>query len=38
MADDVLEAPLVLEYPFTRTTGPIVGRFLTGCVSAPSSA
>ena len=30
MADDVLEAPLVLEYPFTRTTGPVVGAFLTG--------
>ncbi len=28
--DDVLEAPLVLEYPFTRTTGPVIGRFLTG--------
>jgi len=26
----VLEAPLVLEYPFTRTTGPVVGAFLTG--------
>jgi uncharacterized OB-fold protein len=30
MADDVLTAPLVLEYPFTRTTGPVVGAFLTG--------
>ena len=30
MADDVLEAPLVLEYPFTRTTGPVIGAFLTG--------
>ena len=30
MTDDVLEAPLVLEYPFTRTTGPVVGAFLTG--------
>jgi len=29
-ADDVLSAPLVLEYPFTRTTGPVIGRFLTG--------
>lgn len=30
MADEVLNAPLVLEYPFTRTTGPVVGAFLTG--------
>ncbi len=30
MSDEVLEAPLVLEYPFTRTTGPVVGAFLTG--------
>jgi uncharacterized OB-fold protein len=29
-ADTVLQAPLVLEYPFTRTTGPVVGAFLTG--------
>lgn len=29
-APDVLSAPLVLEYPFTRTTGPVIGRFLTG--------
>jgi len=27
---EVLTAPLVLEYPFTRTTGPVVGAFLTG--------
>jgi len=27
---EVLRAPLVLEYPFTRTTGPVVGAFLTG--------
>lgn len=26
----VLQAPLVLEYPFTRTTGPVIGAFLTG--------
>lgn len=25
-----LRADLVLEYPFTRTTGPVVGAFLTG--------
>ena len=25
----VLTAPLVIEYPFTRTTGPVVGAFLT---------
>ncbi len=32
MADSpsVLTAPLVLEYPFTRTTGPVVGAYLTG--------
>ncbi|CAN5637504.1 hypothetical protein BH20ACT2_BH20ACT2_01720 [soil metagenome] len=28
--DRVLRAPLVIEYPFTRTTGPVVGAFLTG--------
>lgn len=27
--DDVLRAPLVLEYPFSRTTGPVVGAFMT---------
>lgn len=30
MTDDVLTAPLVIEYPFKRTTGPVVGAFLTG--------
>lgn len=32
MADDpgVLSAPLIIEYPFTRTTGPVIGAFLTG--------
>src|SRR3954467_10758067 len=32
MADrtDVLTAPLVIEYPFSRTTGPVIGAFLTG--------
>lgn len=25
-----LRADLVLEYPFTRTTGPVIGAFLTG--------
>ncbi len=34
MADDndpgVLRAPLVIEYPFSRTTGPVIGAFLTG--------
>jgi uncharacterized OB-fold protein len=31
MTDDggVLTAPLVIEYPFSRTTGPVVGAFLT---------
>lgn len=28
--DDVLRAPLTLEYPFRRTTGPVIGAFLTG--------
>jgi len=28
--DEVLSAPLTIEYPFTRTTGPVVGAFLTG--------
>lgn len=27
---DVLVAPMVIEYPFKRTTGPIIGGFLTG--------
>ncbi len=26
----VLSAPMVLEYPFTRSTGPVIGAFLTG--------
>jgi uncharacterized protein len=26
---DVLTAPLVIEYPFSRTTGPVVGAFFT---------
>ena len=26
----VLSAPLVIEYPFSRTTGPVIGAFLTG--------
>jgi uncharacterized OB-fold protein len=26
---EALTAPLVIEYPFTRTTGPVVGAFLT---------
>ena len=26
----MLRAPLVIEYPFVRTTGPVVGAFLTG--------
>lgn len=32
-ADDqgqILSAPLTIEYPFKRTTGPIIGAFLTG--------
>ncbi len=31
MADEhVLSAPLVIEYPFTRTVGPVQSAFLTG--------
>ena len=31
MADgEVLSAPLTIEYPFSRTTGPVIGAFLTG--------
>jgi hypothetical protein len=26
---DVLEAPNILEYPYTRSTGPVIGRFFT---------
>lgn len=26
----MLSAPLTIEYPFTRTTGPVIGAFLTG--------
>jgi uncharacterized OB-fold protein len=29
-AGPLLEAPLVIEYPFQRTTGPVIGAFLTG--------
>ena len=29
-ASEILEAPLVIEYPFNRTTGPVIGAFLTG--------
>ena len=29
-AADVLSAPLIIEYPFKRTTGPVIGAFLTG--------
>lgn len=29
-ADDVLRAPLVIEYPFSRTLGPVQSAFLTG--------
>lgn len=27
---DVLRAPNIIEYPFSRTTGPVIGAFLTG--------
>jgi uncharacterized OB-fold protein len=29
-AEAVLSAPHVLEYPYTRTVGAVIGRFLTG--------
>lgn len=29
-ADDVLSAPHVLEYPYHRSVGPVLGRFFTG--------
>ena len=28
--DGVLSAPVIIEYPFRRTTGPVIGAFLTG--------
>lgn len=28
--DGVLKAPNVIEYPFSRTTGPVIGAFMTG--------
>ena len=30
VAGAILQAPMVLEYPFTRSTGPVIGAFLTG--------
>lgn len=30
---ELLEAPLVIEYPFNRTTGPVMGAFLTGLLA-----
>jgi len=30
IGEDVLRAPLTLEYPFRRTTGPVIGAFYTG--------
>ncbi|MHB1785993.1 MAG: Zn-ribbon domain-containing OB-fold protein [Acidimicrobiales bacterium] len=27
---EVLSAPNILEYPYSRTTGPVIGRFMTG--------
>jgi len=29
-ADDVLVAPNILEYPYARSVGPVIGRFMTG--------
>ena len=28
--EGILTAPLIIEYPFKRTTGPVIGAFLTG--------
>jgi uncharacterized OB-fold protein len=30
MSEEIFSAPLVIEYPFTRTTGPVIGAFMTG--------
>ena len=30
MSEEVLSAPHVMEFPYTRSTGPVVGAFLTG--------
>ena len=27
---EVLSAPNIIEYPFSRTTGPVIGAFITG--------
>jgi uncharacterized protein len=27
---EILSAPNIIEYPFTRTTGPVIGAFMTG--------
>jgi uncharacterized OB-fold protein len=27
---EILVAPNILEYPYSRTTGPVIGRFMTG--------
>ena len=29
-AEDVLVAPNILEYPYARSVGPVIGRFMTG--------
>ena len=30
MSEEVLSAPHIMEFPYTRSTGPVVGAFLTG--------
>ena len=30
MTQEVLSAPHIMEFPYTRSTGPVVGAFLTG--------
>ena len=33
---ELLSAPLVIEYPFKRTTGPVIGAFLTAWPRQPN--
>ncbi|MEZ5321838.1 MAG: OB-fold domain-containing protein [Microthrixaceae bacterium] len=30
---DLLQADLIIEYPFNRTTGPVIGAFFTGLIN-----
>jgi uncharacterized OB-fold protein len=31
--DPILSAPFTLEFPYTRSVGPVIGRFLTGLLN-----